>query len=863
MEILICVFVIIIVIWIIGVILSAIASFFKFIFQIICDICELVCELISIIVDLIVKHITLILKVLSTAFVIFLLVIYICEAEEPFAFLLDAWNFVMIGHDIPGIIVGSFAIMFLSMLCTKVGKYLKNKYLKIINMCMFLTSMVLAIVQSLSVEFCICYFICFLCFEGYKKELRIVFGKEEVSHTIPIKYICFSWNYVSLWCFVAALKVPAEVWNRYYDTAIQLENLFIVIAMLVILLLCIGKIIVLKGYMQVRHTVKKLGIFDYCEVVVSFKNKYEHEYVIDILDNMESFLVKSAINKKEWMTKKYLLFWKKQLQQGKRMKEIEDSYNYSLHNQTFRELYMKMYCFFHGVSLEFPKMFEETDVYYKNAPMFRVFRYKILDHPVSKEKGKIANKYILSRHYFVRLFYREYSENTKALEPEFMQLRWLEGLCCTKEQKKQLKKMIKKQNYWNKLLKSRNGDYSFLLILEVLYFVKNYAHNIDKGFLFENIEELAKKMGLSQQKNVFLYRFFAHGIYKFDRDRLIEVRDEYSTRFRDNLPDYFVKQLMENKEYEEREETHIAICATVSSGKSTFLNTILGKGLMPNRMTACTARMGVIRTNDCLIKPISVIENKSKNCIYESNITSKKMDELNMDEQVKQVLTEISVPLLKKANKILYFHDSPGVNNSMDETHHEVTLNYLKTEKPEWILFLIDAQHDTVNDNVNLLKEIAEYAQKKSNVIFLYNKVDCLKEEDGDDLDENLNEVREMIRQQGFSSPRIFPISAKAAQLFSEVLVEQHQNFTDADKRLFLECYKFFKKKKNNMMRYFEEEVSAMRNIEYEKLDREQIVIVKDKEYIKGDILDAWYRTGVYALVEWILQYIAGKEENV
>ena len=64
------------------------------------------------------------------------------------------------------------------------------------------------------------------------------------------------------------------------------------------------------------------------------------------------------------------------------------------------------------------------------------------------------------------------------------------------------------------------------------------------------------------------------------------------------------------------------------------------------------------------------------------------------------------------------------------------------------------------------------------------------------------------------------------------------------------------------MTRYFEEEISVVRNREYDSLDKEQMVMIKNKEYSKGEVLEAWYRTGVYAVTEWILQYIAGKEEN-
>ena len=863
MEMLVVIFIFLIVLGIIGVILEAIAKFFRFVFEIICEILCLIIEFFVMTANFIKKHIVIILGVSGIILASVLLFVYVRESEEPFAFIPKTWNYIMYGHDVSGIIVGGVVALVLNIVLIKLSRCMVGKHLKLVNVSLFLPIIVLAIMQGVFSALISAYIVGFLLFEVYKREIRYIFGKEEVSHIIPIKYVRFSWNFVSILYSITAIKVPIDIWNQYYNTNIQPDILILVFVMLVNLLLAIGIAIALCEFTGIRQIVKKMGIFDYGEMLDWYRSRYDEDFVTSILDNMKHFIVKSEINENEWMTQRYLYFWKKNMQQGKRMKEIEDSYEYSLHNQTFRDLYVKMYKHFHGIYLDFPKIDTELDGYYKRETMFRLFRYKIAEHPVLLEKSKFINRYLLNRHHYVRQFYRECTENLETFEPEFMQLRWLEGLCKTDNQRKQLKSMIKKQNYPDKSLTQGKGDYLFLLILEVLYFVKNYVHNADVNFQFEKIEELAEAMGLSTKKNVYLYRFFIHGVYKFDRDKLCEVNADYFKQFHDSLPDYFVKQLIENEEYEKREETHIAICATVKCGKSTLLNTILGKDLMPNQMTVCTARMNVIRTNDCLQKSISVIESKDLKCQYEYNISLKKMNEVNQNENVKQILTEVSVPLLRNANKIIYFHDSPGVNNSMDEKHHEVTINYLITEKPEWIFFLIDAEHDTVNDNISLLKEVAAHAQKKSNVIFIYNKVDCLKEEDGDDLDENLHEVREMIRQHGFSSPRIFPISAKSAQLFAEILADRYENFTDADKRMFRECYQFFKKKKNNMMRYFEEEVSSVRNKEYEDLNRDEIVVIKDKEYKKGDILDAWYRTGIYALEEWILQYIAGKEEKI
>lgn len=862
MEILMIFGIIFLIMVVIGFIMIAVKAIFEFIIGFFYGLFEMIVWLFQKLGSFIVRHIKIILGISLVALVVTLLAAYIRLAEEPFAFVPRVWNYIMEGHNLPGMIAGGVTILGVCWMLTALGMFLSSEILKMVNGGILLFFLVLAIVNRIPLFLSVNYLVCLLLFEGYIRGMRRIFGTEDMKHTVPKRLVCLAWNYVSMLYGVMVLQFPIEMWNQKYSTDIQPQKALFILILWVNLLLCISAVVVIRGYLRIRKTVEKLGIFDYSDILEVHREQYGEEYVIAVLEHMGSLVQKSMLCENEWMTKKYLLFWEKKMQQGKTMKEIEYSYFYSLHNHVFRELYVHMYQYFHNVLLNFPKVYKEKDIYYKRETMFQMYRYQLEEHPVLNENEKFINIYLLNRDYYIRQFYRNCSKNKEASEPEFMRLRWLNGLCSTKKQKEHLKKLIKKQNYLDKSLKQGQKDYQFLLLLEIVYFVYLLFENPNESFLFEWLEELAGNMGVPVKKNVFLYRFFTHGISSFDRDKLKEVYEEYKTCFQDELPEYFVKQVIKNAEYVERKETHIAICATVSSGKSTFLNTILGKDLMPNRMTACTARMSVIRTNDHLAKPISVVEHKNKDCLYEYDITSEKMDEINANDQVKRVLTEISVPLFQNADKILYFHDSPGVNNSMNETHHEVTLNFLKTEKPEWILLLIDAQQDTVNDNINLLKEVAEHVEKKSNVVFLYNKVDCLEEEDGDDLDENLGEVKKMIQEQGFFNPQIFPVSAKAAQLFSAVLEDRACDFTIEDERLFGRCYRFFKKKKNDMTRYFEEEISAIRNREYDSLDKEQIVMIKNKEYSKGEVLEAWYRTGVYAVTEWILQYIAGKEEN-
>lgn len=862
MEILVLIGLIFLIFFIIGLIIEVVKAIFRGIIGLFCCIFELIAWLFQKIIAFVVKHIKVILGILLLALMITLLVVYIQISEEPFAFIPKIWNYVMQGHNIPGMIVGGGTLLGVCLGLVKLGVLRKSKYCRIINSFLMVIFVVLAMINRVLISLSVSYMMCFLLYEGYRKVMSYTFGTEEMKHTVPHQIICLAWNYLSMLYSVVVLQFPIEMWNRQYNTSIKPDNIVLVFSVFVNCLLCFSGMVVFVGVKKIRNTVKRLGIFDWNEIVEAHQDKYEKEYVAAVLEHMNSFFCESIIEEKEWMTQKYLLFWKKRIQQGKRIKEIEHSYHYSLHNHTFREIYIQMYQYFQGVCLDFSIVQKEKAAYYKNESIFQMCRYQIEEHPVLREKGKFLNRYFLNRNDYLCQFCRTCGLGEETNEPEYIRLRWLEGLCQTKEQKEQLDSMIKKQNYLSKSFKQGKNDYQILLVLEILYFVKLLAEEKNIDFQFEWIEELAESIGVSAQKNVFLYRFFQHGMSRFDSRKLRETYEEYRDCFQDELPKYFIEQLIANAEYIAREETHVAICATVSSGKSTFLNTILGKNLMPNRMTACTARMSVIRVNEHLSKPISVIESKNREYQYDYDISSEKMDEINGNDQIERVLTEISLPLFAKANKILYFHDSPGVNNSMNEAHHEVTLNFLKTEKPEWILFLIDAQQDTVNDNINLLKEVGEHIEKKANVIFIYNKVDCLKEEDGDDLDENLSEVKKMIQEQGFYHPRIFPISAKAAQLFAEVLQDHYFDFTKEDERLFRECYRFFKKKKNDMTEYFEEEIRMVRNKEYDCLDRKQIVSIKGRAYSKGEVLDAWYRTGIYAVTEWILQYMSGKEEK-
>lgn len=161
----------------------------------------------------------------------------------------------------------------------------------------------------------------------------------------------------------------------------------------------------------------------------------------------------------------------------------------------------------------------------------------------------------------------------------------------------------------------------------------------------------------------------------------------------------------------------IAFFATMSAGKTTCINALLGTELLHSANEATTATITTIRYGN--VDEISVYD-KSNNLVNRLfNIDSESIRLLNASEEVETIHIESKFNI----SKYLNFIDTPGPNNSRDNYHAELSYKYLDNNDVDYILYLINATQPFIKDDFIYLKYISNKVDINK-VVFVINKVD-------------------------------------------------------------------------------------------------------------------------------------------
>lgn len=214
----------------------------------------------------------------------------------------------------------------------------------------------------------------------------------------------------------------------------------------------------------------------------------------------------------------------------------------------------------------------------------------------------------------------------------------------------------------------------------------------------------------------------------------------------------------------------VSVIATMSSGKSTLINSLLHTELLPSENKACTATIARIFDNDQMDGYEAECYDASKKVVYSrAPINSEMIRAYNADESVQYIDIEGSIPSIP-SNKIrLCLIDTPGPNNSRNENHERLTRSIIKRTNSV-ILYVMNATQIGINDDHQLLYDISNEMkragkQSRDRFIFVINKCDALDEEKGETIDKLLRDIREYLKGFGIEEPTLIPTSARLALL--------------------------------------------------------------------------------------------------
>ncbi|MDR1531376.1 MAG: dynamin family protein [Clostridiales bacterium] len=271
-----------------------------------------------------------------------------------------------------------------------------------------------------------------------------------------------------------------------------------------------------------------------------------------------------------------------------------------------------------------------------------------------------------------------------------------------------------------------------------------------EGFQFKHTHVAAKKTASKEKLIRDIFQKIRNGpIEELKRD--------------DAMMDAFKKA--DNNEFE------VSVVATMSAGKSTLINAMLGRKLMPSKREACTAKITRIKDNDAPVFTAKAYNEDGIHLQSHKQLNLEIMKKLNEDPAVSDIKVAGDIPFVdSERDMTLILVDTPGPNCSRNLNHQKVQRKMLDKSSKTLILYVINATQLGVNDDSELLRYVSESMkvngkQSKDRFIFVVNQLDEFRKGE-DDVKSSLNNVRDYLKERGgIENPNIYPAAARPALL--------------------------------------------------------------------------------------------------
>lgn len=294
----------------------------------------------------------------------------------------------------------------------------------------------------------------------------------------------------------------------------------------------------------------------------------------------------------------------------------------------------------------------------------------------------------------------------------------------------------------------------------------------------------------------------------------------------------------------------VCVVATMSAGKSTLINAMLGTKLMPSKQEACTAIITKIKDTKSNDTWQAEVYSKD-NCLIEShkNLTYATMERLNGDENVSVIKAAGNIPFVSSEDVSLVLIDTPGPNNARDPEHKKVQSEFLNKSSKSLVLYIMEGTFGSDDDNA-LLQRVADSMkvggkQSKDRFIFVVNKMDDRRKEDGDTT-QTLDRIRAYLKGHGITNPNLFPAAALPA-----LNIRLIQSGTEVDEDTIDETEMKVRKLNRNQTLHFEDYASLPASIRGDI--KNKLADAKETGDIKAEAL---IHTGVVSIEAAIRQYV-------
>jgi len=220
-------------------------------------------------------------------------------------------------------------------------------------------------------------------------------------------------------------------------------------------------------------------------------------------------------------------------------------------------------------------------------------------------------------------------------------------------------------------------------------------------------------------------------------------------------------------------EFEVSVIAAMSSGKSTLMNALLGRNLMPSAADACTATIVRITDDDGMKgKPFMAIRHSADGNAIDKQpieVSNSNLIDWNKDKDIPLVEIRGDVPTISETPSAQYvFQDTPGPNNSTDDSHREMTTRAI-TKPLSMVLYVMTPDTFQSNDNDVIFQSVCNAVKKadanaRNRFIFVLNKIDAVKTKE-QSIDDVHRKACSYLESKNIHNPIVIPVCARAACL--------------------------------------------------------------------------------------------------
>lgn len=250
-----------------------------------------------------------------------------------------------------------------------------------------------------------------------------------------------------------------------------------------------------------------------------------------------------------------------------------------------------------------------------------------------------------------------------------------------------------------------------------------------------------------------------------------------------------LKEIKENREFLNKELITILVTANMSAGKSTLINSLVGKEILPVSQECCTGNIVYVYEKAVGDGRITIANQE-----INFNANKKELHDLSWDD-TNSIFC--SIPEHVELPYRWCLIDTPGVNDAKTQSHRDRAREAIMKKKYDKLLYIFHRSEST--EEMEHLKWIINHVDS-SKIIFILNKVDNYNARE-DSVTESIQHIKDDLKKLGVAEPVICPVSAYFGLLLKKK--QSHQILTEDEQDEYNFLSKKFIKKEYDLSQYY------------------------------------------------------------